>query len=301
VPPAISVHSLVKTYGSLRAVDGVTFQAGTGEVLALLGPNGAGKTTTVEVLGGFRRPDGGEVRVLGSDPHTDHPAVVARLGVMLQEGGLYQGATPAEMLGLVSRFYRHPEPPTDLLARLGLGGAARQRIRTLSGGQKQRLNLALALVGRPEVLLLDEPTAGMDPDARRGTWDLVEGLRDAGAAILLTTHYLEEAERLADRVAILHSGRLVALDTPAALAAETGERLVITAPGPIDAAALAGHLGAAVRPDGRGRWQVDAPASAIADVTAWFAERAVPITGVSVARASLSDVYARLTRDGDEP
>jgi ABC-2 type transport system ATP-binding protein len=298
VDAAIVVRDLVKSYAGVRAVDSVSWEARAGEILALLGPNGAGKTTTVEAIAGFRRPDSGAIRVLDLDPHTQHAALVPHLGVMLQEGGIYQGATPAEMLALVARFYRDPQPPERLLEQVGLRAAARQRIRSLSGGQKQRLNLALALVGRPEVALLDEPTAGLDPDARQATWALLEGLRADGVTILLTTHYLEEAEHLADRVAIMHRGRLVALDTPAALAAEGTQRLRVSAPGHVDAAALAAHLGTVVEPVGRGSWEIHASADAIPAVTAWFGDHAVPLTGVSVARTSLQDVYSRLTRDG---
>jgi ABC-2 type transport system ATP-binding protein len=301
VDAAIVVRDLVKAYAGVPAVDSVSWEARAGEILALLGPNGAGKTTTVEAIAGFRRPDAGAIRVLGLDPHTQHAALVPHLGVMLQEGGMYQGATPAEMVSLMARFYRDPLPPEDVLERVGLRASARKRIRSLSGGQKQRLNLALSLVGRPEVALLDEPTAGLDPEARQTTWALLEGLRADGVTILLTTHYLEEAERLADRVAIMHRGRLVALDTPAALSADGTQRLLVSAPEAVDTAALAAHLGTVVEPVGRGSWEIDAAAEAIPTVTAWFAAHGVPLTGVSVARTSLQDVYRRLTREEGGP
>ncbi|MDQ3974124.1 MAG: ABC transporter ATP-binding protein, partial [Actinomycetota bacterium] len=217
--PAIQVEGLVKTYGALRAVDGLSLAVPAGSVCCLLGPNGAGKTTTVECLEGFRRPDAGTVRVLGMDPRDDHDALVARMGVMLQEGGVYPAATPREMLRLYARFYRRPLDPDTLLDQVGLTGSAATRYRALSGGQKQRLNLALALVGRPQVAMLDEPTAGMDPQGRLATWQLIEGLRADGVTVLVTTHLLDEAERLADLVGVIAHGRLLALDSPAALAA----------------------------------------------------------------------------------
>jgi ABC-2 type transport system ATP-binding protein len=214
---AIEVEGLVKSYGARRAVDGLSLSVERGQILALLGPNGAGKTTTVEILEGYRRPDAGRVRVLGLDPWTEAAALKPRLGLMLQQGGVYPAAYPLEMLRLLASFYRRPRDPQELLARVGLTGSARTRFRRLSGGQKQRLLLALALVGRPEVLFLDEPTAAMDPQARRATWELILEERAAGTTIVLTTHFMEEAERLADRVAIVDQGRLVALDSPRAL------------------------------------------------------------------------------------
>jgi ABC-2 type transport system ATP-binding protein len=214
---AIEVEGLVKSYGPARAVDGLTLSVERGQILALLGPNGAGKTTTVEILEGYRRADAGRVRVLGLDPWTEAAALKPRIGLMLQQGGVYPAAYPLEMLRLLASFYRRPRDPARLLAKVGLSGSARTRFRRLSGGQKQRLLLALALVGRPEVLFLDEPTAAMDPQARRATWDLILAERAEGATVVLTTHFMEEAERLADRVAIVDQGRLVALDSPRAL------------------------------------------------------------------------------------
>ena len=218
--PAIAVEGLSKRYGDRTVVDGVSFDVAAGTVLCLLGRNGAGKTTTIECLEGFRRPDGGRVRVLGRDPAGERGTIADRVGVMLQEGGAYQAATPREMLGLYAALYPNPLPVDEVLATVEMHERADSRYRTLSGGEKQRVNLALALIGRPEVLFLDEPTAGMDPAARRRTWRVLEGLRDAGAAILLTTHALDEAARLADVVAVIDRGRLLALDSPAALAGD---------------------------------------------------------------------------------
>ena len=216
--PAIHVEGLVKRYGERTVVDGISLEVAPGSVLCLLGRNGAGKTTTIECLEGFRRPDAGAVRVLGADPFRERSAVADRIGVMLQEGGAYQAASPREMLRLYAGLYPSALPVDEVLATVDLAERADSRFRTLSGGEKQRVSLALALIGRPHVLFLDEPTAGMDPSARRRTWHVLEGLRDTGAAILLTTHALDEAERLADTVGVIDRGRMLVLDTPAAIA-----------------------------------------------------------------------------------
>ena len=216
--PAVSVQGLVRRYGARTVVDDLSFDVRAGSVLCLLGRNGAGKTTTIECLEGFRRPDAGTVRILGHDPHRDRAAVVEKMGVMLQEGGAYQAATVTEMLQLYAALHPRPMPIEEVLDSVDLTELAGSRFRTLSGGEKQRVNLALALIGNPEVLFLDEPTSGMDPAARRRTWRTVEGLRDQGVTVLLTTHAMDEAQRLADQVAIIDRGRLLALDTPAALA-----------------------------------------------------------------------------------
>jgi ABC-2 type transport system ATP-binding protein len=213
----IEVEGLVKRYGPLTAVDGLDLRVERGETLALLGPNGAGKTTTVECLEGYRRPDGGRVRVLGLDPVVDARELAPRVGVMLQEGGLYPHVRPAEMLHTFAAFHDDPEDPDALLASLGLDEVRDTRYRALSGGEKQRLALALALVGRPEVLFLDEPTAGLDPVARRTTWALLAERTRAGTTILVTTHLLDEAAAVADRVAIVDRGRLRLSGTPAEL------------------------------------------------------------------------------------
>ncbi len=293
--PAIAVDGLVKRYRGRTVVDGLSLTVAAGTVLALVGPNGAGKTTTVECVEGFRVPDAGRVRVLGCDPRRDRDAVVARMGVMLQEGGAYQAASPREMVRLYASFHIAPADPDDLLERLGLAAVATARYRTLSGGQKQRLNLALALVGRPEVAILDEPTAGMDPQVRRDTWRLLDGLRDDGATVLLTTHAMDEAEHLADRVAVIDAGRLVAAGTPAELAAAAGGAVVVvTTPARVDAAALAAAVGAPVEQAGTGRLVVRTGAAAIPRVTAFFADHGLPLHGVSAGALSLEDAYLRL-------
>jgi ABC-2 type transport system ATP-binding protein len=297
VPPAVEVVDLVKRYSGRTVVAGVTLRAHAGQITAVLGPNGAGKTTTVECVSGFRRPDAGTVRVLGRDPVAQRGDVVDRVGVMLQEGGAYQAATPREMLRLHARYYRDPLEVDALLARVGLDGPpATTRFRVLSGGQKQRLNLALALVGRPRVAILDEPTAGMDPQARHVTWDLIRELRDDGVAVLLTTHFMDEAERLADIVAVIDRGRLVALDSPAALlGAGEADRVRVTTTAQVPAEVLAAGIGHPVEADGTGRLVVRGGAEVIPVVAAWFAEQGLPLTGVSAGAAGLEEVVLRLT------
>jgi ABC-2 type transport system ATP-binding protein len=222
---AVEVRGLVKRYDGRPVVDGLSLSVGRGELLGLLGPNGAGKTTTVEIVEGYRRADGGEVRVLGLDPARDGRVLRPRVGLMLQQGGFPPQACPRELLRLYASFYRDPEDPDALLGRVGLESAAARRVKVLSGGERQRLGLAIALVGRPEVLILDEPTAGMDPQAKAATRELIGDLRDRGVTVLLTTHELVDLERLADRIAIIDHGRLVALGTPAELTAGVRPRL----------------------------------------------------------------------------
>ena len=223
---AIEVRDLEKYYGATRAVDGLSLTVQTGEVFGLLGRNGAGKTTTVEIMEGYRRPDRGSVRVLGLDPVSDGPKLHPRIGVMLQEGGLYQGVRPLELLRLFAAFYDEPRDPEQVLELVGLDDARRTTVRRLSGGQKQRLSLGLALIGNPTLLFLDEPTAGMDPHARARTWDLVRELRAAGVTIVLTTHAMDEAEELCDHVAIIDRGRLLAGGTPSELTQQARVREV---------------------------------------------------------------------------
>ena len=292
--PAIEVDGLTKRYGEQTVVDGVTFDVGPGTVLCLLGRNGAGKTTTVECIEGFRTADSGRVRVLGHDPVAQRASVIARMGVMLQDGGAYQAATPREMLRLYARLFPRTRPLDEVLEVVSLHDRADRRFRTLSGGEKQRVNLALALIGRPDVLFLDEPTAGMDPGARRSTWDVLESLRAEGVAVLLTTHFMDEAQRLADVVAIIHQGRLLAVDRLDALTGP-GRGLEVTSPAAVDVEDLAAGLDARVRPLGPGRYLVDVAPERLPEVAAWFADRQVPLTGVNQAGASLEDVFLELT------
>jgi len=300
--PAIEVRGLEKRYGDRLAVAGLTLSVETGEVFGLLGPNGAGKTTTVEVLEGYRHPDAGTVRVLGLDPQRDGPELRPRIGVMLQEGGLYPGLRPLETLRLFADFYPNPEDPERLLDLVGLGDSRRTYVRRLSGGQCQRLSLALALVGRPAVLFLDEPTAGMDPRARATTWQLVRELRDTGVTVVLTTHHMDEAEHLCDRLAIVDRGRVVAEGTPADVTrAGAGELRFSTGPG-LDLPALAVALdlpSGAIVEERPGEYAVRAPGSPelIATLTSWMRDKDVALLELRTERATLEEVFLRLTAE----
>lgn len=290
----VEVSDLEVRYGSTTAVDGITFTIPRGGCLALLGPNGAGKTTTVECVEGYRRPHSGTVRVLGRDPIAERAQVMPHLGVMLQDGGGYPSATPRELLRLFGRFYATPREPEDLLALVGLDGRpARARVRTLSGGERQRLSLALALIGRPRLLCLDEPTAGMDPVVRRATWELVAGLRAEGTTVLLTSHDLDEVTTLADRVGILHRGRLEVLDTVAALSGRAGLAVTYAGSAP-DHQALTEALRLTVRSTGDGRLVLDADRDAVPAVAAWFADQAITLTGVAEVGAGLEATYLEI-------
>lgn len=304
-PTAIEVQGLVRRYGERNVVDGLSFQVRRGEVLALLGPNGAGKTTTVEILEGYRSPTAGHVRVLGLDPVRDAAQLKPRIGVMLQDGGVAPAIRPLEALELFASFFQRPADPRALLKLVGLEEAAKIRYRALSGGQKQRLSLALALVGKPELVFLDEPTSGMDPQARRATWEIIRGLAADGATVLLTTHFMEEAEHLADRVAIVDAGRLVALDTPAALGRSSGppqELRFRAAPGlqPWEIAAALGNevTVAELRPGEYALHGAIQPAT-VARLTRWLQERNVLLSDLRVGQQTLEDVYLRLTTDGE--
>lgn len=286
-------------YGELTAVDGVSFDAGAGEVVALLGPNGAGKTSTVETAEGYRRPDGGEVRVLGLDPADRRSGLAERVGVMPQGSGAYPGIRVGEAVRLFASYYGHPDDPERLLDVLGLRSHERAAWRTLSGGEQQRLSLALALVGHPDVVFLDEPTSGVDVGGRQVIRSVISDLRDRGVAVVLTTHELAEAERLADRVVIVDAGRVVADGTPESLrTAGADEIRFTTAPG-IDTAALGTAIGATVVSSGRGEYLVDAAPSpvTVAAVTAWLAAHDLALGDLRAGRQTLEDVFLRLTRE----
>ena len=285
-------------YDEVEAVRGVSVSAAAGEVTALLGPNGAGKTTTVETLEGYRAPTSGTVRVLGLDPRRDNASVRARIGVMLQSGGVYPTMGPEEAIRLFAAYYDRPLDPASLLERVGLEGVARTPWRRLSGGEQQRLSLALALVGRPQVAFLDEPTAGVDPAGRLVIRDVVRGLRAEGVAVLLTPHELEEAAKLADHVVIVDRGQVVAAGSPAQLTASGGASDIrFGGPAGIDTAALAGRVGVPVREADTGEYVVDGPATParVAALTAWLAEHDLPLGDLRAGRQTLEDVFLRLT------
>jgi ABC-2 type transport system ATP-binding protein len=296
--PAVQVTELVVRYGDKVAVDHLSLQAEAGQVLALLGPNGAGKTSTVETLEGYRQPAEGTVRVLGLDPKRDHKALTRRMGAMLQRGGVYPGMSPEEAVRLFANYYDDYEEPEGLLYRVGLTEVAHTPWRRLSGGEQQRLSLALALVGRPWVAFLDEPTAGVDPHGRLAIRDVIHDLRESGVCIVLTTHELEEAERLADRIVIIDHGRLVAEGTPAELMQTGGGKQIrFGAPAGIDAASLAEAIGAPVCEEHPGEYLVAAQAkpATVAAITAWLAERDLPLADLRAGRERLEDVFLRLT------
>ncbi|WP_433295944.1 ATP-binding cassette domain-containing protein [Actinoplanes sp. CA-030573] len=293
---AVECRDVVVRYGATVAVDGVSLTVPRGRVLALLGHNGAGKTSLLQVCEGFRPADGGACTVLGLDPVRDHDELMPRLGIMLQSGGMYPWATAGELLHLFASFSANPIDPGFLMERLGLHKFAKTRYRRLSGGEQQRLSLAVALVGRPELVFLDEPTAGMDTEARHTTWDLIEELTRDGVSVLLTTHLLDEAERLAHDVVIMRSGRVAATGTPAELTAAAGIDLLEVRAEPALKPQLPG-LKIAERNPGEYEITGALDAAAIADVLAWFARAGAQVTAVNTRRRTLEDVYLALSSD----
>jgi ABC-2 type transport system ATP-binding protein len=293
----IEVQNLHKTYADTVAVDDVSFAVQEGEIFGILGPNGAGKTTTVECIEGLRRPDGGRISVLGLDPQRDRAELTQRLGVQLQDSQLPARLRVAEALDLYSSFYRTPADWRGLMDVLGLGDKRNTKFGKLSGGQKQRLSIALALVGSPQVAVLDELTTGLDPQARRDTWDLIEGVRDRGVTIVLVSHFMEEAERLCDRVALIDKGRVVVVDTPAALAekVDAGQRIQFHPSVPFDDSLLAGlpevtsiiHRGDVVVVTGDG--------NALNAVISVLARNHIVAEQLRVEQAHLEDAFLALT------
>ncbi|MEU6853942.1 ABC transporter ATP-binding protein [Actinacidiphila alni] len=296
----IEVDHLHKRYGDLVAVDDVSFTVGEGEIFGILGPNGAGKTTTVECLSGLRSADRGGVRVLGLDPRTDREALRQVLGVQLQESGLPDRITVREALDLFASFYARPVPAAPLMDRLGLTEKARARHKQLSGGQKQRLAIALAMIGGPRAVILDELTTGLDPHARRATWDLVEGIRDEGVTVVLVTHFMAEAERLCDRVALIDSGRVVAIDTPAGLAASAGQtqRMRFRPSAPLDEAALRAlpEVVSVVRHGPQ--VEISGTGNLVQAVTSLLARRQIIAADLRVEQTTLDDAFVALTGHG---
>jgi ABC-2 type transport system ATP-binding protein len=295
--PVIEVEHLHKSYGETVAVDDVSLSIGEGEIFGILGPNGAGKTTTVECIEGLRTPDSGSIRVLGLDPRHDHAELSQRVGAQLQDSQLQDRIKVAEALELYSSFYRDPADWRELLEAVGLTGKADTSFRKLSGGQRQRLSVALALVGNPEVAVLDELTTGLDPSARRDTWALVESIRDRGVTVLLVTHLMEEAERLCDRVAVIDAGRVIAVDTPAALAAGTGAEQRIrfrpSAEFPDEVLTALPEVTSVARRGGQ--VHVTGTGDVLSAVTAVLARRGVVASQLRVEQASLDDAFVKMT------
>ncbi|WP_372341527.1 ABC transporter ATP-binding protein [Nocardia sp. CC216A] len=298
--PAVRVDGVVKRYGDTTAVDGISFELERAQVLALLGPNGAGKTTTTEMCEGFVVPDAGRVRVLGLDPIADSDRLRPRIGVMLQGGGAYPGSRAGEMLDLVASYSADPLDPDWLLRTLGLQDARRTPYRRLSGGQQQRLSLACALVGRPEIVFLDEPTAGLDAQARHLVWELIDALRRDGVSVLLTTHLMDEAEQLADQLVIIDHGRIVAQGTPSEVTSHGAEgRLCFTAPPNLDLRLLETALPEGFSPremsPGSYLLQGDITPQVLATLTAWCARIDVLPTDIRIDQRRLEDVFLELT------
>ena len=301
--PAVSVDGLVMRYGDKVAVDNLSLTVERATITAVLGPNGAGKTTTLETCEGYRKPQQGTVRVLGLDPTRERRALLPRIGVMLQAGGAWSGVHAMEMLDHIARLHANPLDTTMLAERLGLDECGRTPYRRLSGGQQQRLGLAMALVGRPEIVFVDEPTAGMDPAARRTTWELLEELRADGVTVVLTTHYMDEAERLADHIHIIDHGRLIASGSPLELTrggSTATIRLVVSRPFPPGASdSLRAALGPAIEVT-----QLDevslvvtgpADASTLARVSRWCEENGVLPESLNLGVRNLEDVFLQLT------
>ncbi len=300
--PAIEVTDLFKSYGRVDAVRGISFRAEEGEVFALLGPNGAGKTTTLEILEGHRRRSGGQVSVLGVDPQTGGRAFRDRIGVVLQDAGIDGELTVREVLSLYARCYSHPLPVAGVIETTGLGDKRDARVSSLSGGQRRRLDLGLALVGDPELIFLDEPTVGFDPAARRDAWDLVGGLRSLGRTIILTSHYMDEVRRLADRAVVIVGGRIVAEGPPGALGG-TSRRETVVSFG-LDPRATSGLppdlLRVAVVSDGSVEIRTTDPTRTLLELCDWAVQREVELQAMEVHHPSLEDVYLQLVEEADE-
>jgi ABC-2 type transport system ATP-binding protein len=301
--PVISIRGLRKSYGELEAVRGIDLEVRRGEIFAFLGPNGAGKTTTVEILEGYRERDAGEVGVLGVDPACADRAWRERIGIVLQESRMHPELTVRESLELFAGYYRRPRTVAETISLVGLAEKADDRVARLSGGQHRRLDVALALIGDPELLFLDEPTTGFDPSARRRAWEVVANLRALGKTIFLTTHYMEEAQALADHVAIIARGEIVAQGSPGELGGRGrgGARISFRLPAEVSRAELPPRVIAAA--DGEGppeevRLEVDDPVPVLNELTAWALARRVPLAGLEVKRPSLEDAYLELTAAG---
>ncbi len=294
---AVEVRGLRKSYGAVGAVRGIDLRVESGEVFALLGPNGAGKTTTVEILEGHRSRDAGEVSVLGHDPGRNERALRERVGIVLQQTGVDEYLTVREVVEMVAGYYPTPRDVDEVIELVGLGEQRDRRVRKLSGGQKRRVDLAVALAGDPELLFLDEPTTGFDPSARRQAWETVKGLTALGKTILLTTHFMDEAQALADRLAIIADGRIIATGTASELIGGASSTTTISF-ALDDGMAPPSELGARGA-DARWMLETDDPTPALHRLTGWAMGSGVPLRGLEVSRRSLEDVYLQLTAQGE--
>jgi ABC-2 type transport system ATP-binding protein len=294
--PAIEVANLTKSYGEVAAVAGVDLEIQVGEIFALLGPNGAGKTTTVEILEGYRHRDGGEVSVLGCDPERDRKQLKPRIGIVLQSTGIDRYLTVTETIEMYASYYPHPRPVGEVVELVGLDGKRDTRVLKLSGGQQRRLDVAIALAGDPDLLFLDEPTTGFDPSARREAWEVVKNLATLGKTVLLTTHYMDEAQYLADRVAVMAAGRIVATGTPEQLGDRHTEGVRIRFRLPGNTALPADLQG---RPAAQGCVELvpDDLSRTLHRLTGWAIERGIELEQLEIVRKSLEDVYLELTGD----
>jgi ABC-2 type transport system ATP-binding protein len=292
--PAVEVHGLEKSYSGVQAVRGIDLEIQPGEVFALLGPNGAGKTTTVEILEGYRARDRGEVSVLGLDPGRQRARLKSRIGIVLQSTGVDRYLTVRETIAMYATFYPRPRPVDEVIGLVGLEEKRNVRVLKLSGGQQRRLDVAIALVGNPELLFLDEPTTGFDPSARREAWEVIRNLATLGMTVLLTTHYMDEAQFLADRVAVIAAGQIVAEGTPARLGDRELARARIRYRPPAGATPPDG-LCAAVGPDGYTEVTPDDLEQALHQLTGWALEHRIRLGGLQVIRPSLEDIYLLLT------
>ena len=299
----IEVASLVKTYDEVDVVDGVSFSVEEGEIFGIVGPNGAGKTTTVECVEGLRRPDDGSIQVLGLDPIRDRYEVTQRLGAQLQESRLQDKIKVGEALDLYASFYRDPADWHELLDRLGLQDKVNSKYAKLSGGQKQRLAIALALIGSPEIAILDELTTGLDPQARRSTWDTIEEIRAAGVTVVLVTHFMEEAERLCDRIMVIDRGRVVALDSPSGLIRKIGseQRLTFRPSEPIDDEVFANLTDVTSVSHSGGHVVITGTGNVVLAVTGLLADRQIVAEELRVEQTSLEDAYLELTSGTGDP
>jgi len=295
---AIEIDGLRKSYGGHEAVRGLSLTVQTGEIFAFLGPNGAGKTTTVEILEGFRRRDAGEVRVLGVDPQRGDRAWRARIGIVLQDGEAQPELTVRETLTLWAAYYPHPRPVEETIGLAGLEEKADDRVGRLSGGQRRRLDVGLALIGDPDLIFLDEPTTGFDPVARRAAWKVIAGLRDLGKTVFLTTHYLDEAQELADRVAIIKAGVIVVEGPPDELGAGSAETEILFVPPPGVALGELPVSEPVELLDGRAQLRTQTPTSTLAALCTWAGARGIELERLEVSRPSLEDIYLELVDEG---